>query len=190
MPVLLTTPLGSLRQAGPHLKCKVKSLQQGHTQPSTSLDHRGSHTLNWLPFCLQRFESIFRVLYFPFLFKNKNCLRYIEFCFGRTRCVFPTLRPLVRSLSVSVCLAGSLHCCTLVRTAAWLGLMHAFCLTHLSFTIGSAATSLCLLFAGSHITSVPQYTSLPPVQTLKWGPLLEAIPVRKRFPLCYSVEST
>lgn len=113
LPVLLTTPLGSLRQAGPHLKCKVKSLQQGHTQPSTSLDHRGSHTLNCLPFCLQRFESIFRVLYFPFLFKNKNCLRYIEFCFGRTRCVFPTLRPLVLSLAVSVCLAGSLHCCML-----------------------------------------------------------------------------
>lgn len=49
-------------------------------------------------FCPLSFESIFRVLFLPFFFKTKNCLRYIEFCFGRPQCVFPILRLFVLSL--------------------------------------------------------------------------------------------
>lgn len=44
--------------------------------------------------------NIFRV----FLFIIKNCLRYIEFCFGRTQCVLATFwRPFVLRLPVDVC---------------------------------------------------------------------------------------
>lgn len=188
------------------------------SQPSTSLAHRGSHTLNWLPFCLQSFESIFRVLYFPFLFKNKNCLRYIEFCFGRTQCVFPTLRPLVLSLPVSVCLdwfSALLHASEDYSSA---GADARFCLAHLSFVVTKKINDIgvqnmllqcCHLETHLYITVGHGYhfivfavcrvthnlwflstPSLPPMQTLKWGTLLEAIPVRKWFSWCYSVEST
>lgn len=77
-------------------------------------------------------RNIFKVFFFFF---NKKCLRYIEFCFGRTQCVLATF-------GSSSCLAFPLCVVTVVflhslacrQRTCQLWLMYAFFLpTHLSF---------------------------------------------------------